>query len=294
MAGMGTRVGQCGAGDLLACPHVPQPWDVGTEPLASGLVVAPGREVWVCGASSTSCAVGTAAGGTSPGQGTAVPGTRPPRWPPQLPRLCGEGGRCPSPQGQALRNLVVELTWVLLKPPAGLFAERIAWAGKGRELSVRHCPLCALPALALPPRLRQDPSPDPTPAPQLPAAPVPSSWAALPGHPVPSRHVPGLLPMWQLWTQMRCPSYLQLHFMALLVKSLSATSKLGLITTCRAPTVRVTVPCPAVLQPCAVSVCPSRGAAAAPAPRPGRTWPLCMAATVVGWPCHCVTVPMHP
>lgn len=44
--------------------------------------------------------------------------------------------------------------------------------------------------------------------------------------------------MWQLCTQMRCPSYLQLHFMALLVKSLSATSKLGLITTCGALTVR--------------------------------------------------------
>lgn len=40
-------------------------------------------------------------------------------------------------------------------------------------------------------------------------------------------------PMWQLCTQIRCPSYLQLHFMALLVKSLSATSKLGLMTTCR-------------------------------------------------------------
>lgn len=39
------------------------------------------------------------------------------------------------------------------------------------------------------------------------------------------------LPMWQLCTQMRCPSYLQLHFIALLVKSLSATSKFGLITT---------------------------------------------------------------
>lgn len=48
-----------------------------------------------------------------------------------------------------------------------------------------------------------------------------SLWVALP-------HTP----MWQLCTQMRCPSYLQLHFIALLVKSLSATSKLGLMTTC--------------------------------------------------------------
>lgn len=39
--------------------------------------------------------------------------------------------------------------------------------------------------------------------------------------------------MWQLWNQIRCPSYLQLHFMALLVKSLSATSWFGLITTWR-------------------------------------------------------------
>lgn len=45
-------------------------------------------------------------------------------------------------------------------------------------------------------------------------------------------HLICYLPMWQLCTQMRCPSYLQLHFIALLVKSLSATSKFGLITTC--------------------------------------------------------------
>ena len=40
------------------------------------------------------------------------------------------------------------------------------------------------------------------------------------------------IPMWQLCTQILCPSYLQLHFIALLVKSLSATSKFGLMTTC--------------------------------------------------------------
>lgn len=39
-----------------------------------------------------------------------------------------------------------------------------------------------------------------------------------------------LVPVWQLCSQMRWPSYLQLHFMALLLKSLSATSKFGLIT----------------------------------------------------------------
>lgn len=32
------------------------------------------------------------------------------------------------------------------------------------------------------------------------------------------------IPLWQLCSQIRWPSYLQLHFMALLVKSLSATS----------------------------------------------------------------------
>lgn len=32
------------------------------------------------------------------------------------------------------------------------------------------------------------------------------------------------LPLWQLCSQIRWPSYLQLHFMALLLKSLSATS----------------------------------------------------------------------
>lgn len=49
-----------------------------------------------------------------------------------------------------------------------------------------------------------------------------------PLHPPP----PGpAIPIWQRCTQIRWPSYLQLHFMALLVKSLSATSYLGLITT---------------------------------------------------------------
>ena len=48
------------------------------------------------------------------------------------------------------------------------------------------------------------------------------------------------IPMWQLCTQMRCPSYLQLHFIALLVKSLSATSKLGLMTTCEWEEVNLT------------------------------------------------------
>lgn len=56
---------------------------------------------------------------------------------------------------------------------------------------------------------------------------------AFPSHPPVFLGCPShQIPMWQLCTQMRCPSYLQLHFIALLVKSLSATSKLGLMTTC--------------------------------------------------------------
>lgn len=101
------------------------------------------------------------------------------------------------------------------------------------------------PASAASPHQPSHPTPSPA------APPSPSSWGTLPGYPhapvCPCR-IPGLLPMWQLCTQMRCPSYLQLHFMALLVKSLSATSKLGLITTCGALTVRVAALCPTPCQ----------------------------------------------
>lgn len=107
--------------------------------------------------------------------------------------------------------------------------------------------------------------------------------------------------MWQLCTQMRCPSYLQLHFMALLVKSLSATSKLGLITTCGALSVRVAAPCPTTWQRCSPvpgQLClPGLGGAAACAQHPHPWQDLSpqllegseelVAAVVVGWPCHC-------
>lgn len=117
-------------------------------------------------------------------------------------------------------------------------------------------PLCSHPSCPqpLPPHgslaiLPQ--APQPVPSPTASCSPLialllghPCQDIPCPGVPSSPQRIPGLLPMWQLCTQMRCPSYLQLHFMALLVKSLSATSKLGLITTCGALSVRVAAPCP--------------------------------------------------
>lgn len=136
-----------------------------------------------------------------PGRGAAVHSQPSPRLPAGVGRVVSAGRAKPW----VLHDLVVQLSWVLLEAPVGLLTEGIAWAAQVGSSSRGAVTLCLQPA--------------------LPAAPTPEA-------PSPGTHTHPLLPVWQLCTQMRCPSYLQLHFMALLVKSLSATSKLGLITTC--------------------------------------------------------------
>lgn len=111
--------------------------------------------------------------------------------------------------GSILDYLVTGLARVALKPPVGFFTEGIAYRID------RHCEGLSL---------HRGKSTHPSWAMGDPMEAFPScpAFTLLICH----------LPMWQLCTQMRCPSYLQLHFIALLVKSLSATSKFGLITTC--------------------------------------------------------------
>jgi len=152
-------------------------------------LVALSWEVWVCGVSSAH----------SPRRGrqplTAGVPRRPhrargwrcragglPAGPCSFPRLCGAREGVPVSAGAgALRDLVVQLAWVLLKPLAGLLAERVAWARRGQELSApalrvacpQHlCSHCSCPGTPAPASACL------APAPLLPAAPsLPSSRA---------------------------------------------------------------------------------------------------------------------
>lgn len=175
-------------------------------------------------------------------------------------------------------------------------------ASPGRQRTRAVSSSAVLPVPPPFPSHPQHPSPCPRRLPVPPACPHPllplsrSPPRTPPAPPCPRLspcRVPGPLPMWQLCTQIRCPSYLQLHFMALLVKSLSATSKLGLMTTCGALTVRRCGPLPQALQPLTRSVWPSqpsvaaaRGTAPARPCLPGRSG-MCWRALRSWWPCHC-------
>lgn len=147
-------------------------------------------------------AVPRAAGASSPGSPAVSPGQPPERcraqrcWgqAPHRPRssfllhVWGGGGRCPSPRGScvwALRDLVVQLARVLLKPLAGLLAERVAWRQRTRAVSSS----AVLPAPPPFPSHPQHPSPCPPhlPMPRSlpPALTAPSR--SPPGHPQPHR-----------------------------------------------------------------------------------------------------------
>lgn len=147
-------------------------------------------------------AVPRAAGASSPGSPVVSPGQPPEQcrarrcWgqAPHRPRssfllhVWGGGGRCPSPRGScvwALRDLVVQLARILLKPLAGLLAERIAWAAEDKSCQLQCCPASA-PTLPQPPLAPQPLSPTPARAPSLPPAPAAPSRSP-PGHPQPHR-----------------------------------------------------------------------------------------------------------
>lgn len=249
MAGTGSRAGY----DRGIGPPGPYPCAAGTVFWPVVGAVAPDWGVLVRGDSSTSSPRWGQRVPGSPRQGrAAVPGARPLRW---LPPVRGKGREMLiSPGAVALRDLVVELPRIPLEAAAGLLTQRVACRGEGESCQLQ----CHV-----------------SPAPPTPPLP-PWSLPPAPACPRPLCCVPGWLPMWQLCTQMRCPSYLQLHFMALLVKSLSATSKLGLITTCGQVAVRVAAPDPhpAAPQPRALSAQPFLlGGAAACGTAPSTTGP---------------------